>query len=414
MTTASPKIPREQLAPGAYWAILIGAAVMLTLAMGMRQSFGLFQPHIIKQLHITAADFSLAIAIQNIVWGLTQTFVGMVVDRVGARPVTVAGVFIYAAGLGLTLVATNTMVLTLGIGVCVGLALSCCASNVAMNVTSRTVSPVKRSFAMGAVSSAGSLGLMLTSPLAQGLITTEGWQVAMIAFLGLVAVMLPAAWSAGIADRLQVEKPGGPSQSIRQAISEATSHRGYVTLALAFFVCGLQLVFITTHLPTYLDICGMDPSVGAQALALIGLFNALGSLLFGWLGGRYSKRHLLGGIYILRSLFVTAYFMTTPSPTTTLIFAAAMGTLWLGVVPLVNGLVIHLFGLRYVGTLTGLAFFSHQVGSFIGAWGGGLIYTSLGSYEWAWKGAVIIGIMAGLAQMMMDIRPVERMRAEAA
>lgn len=402
-------IDRSQLAPVPYWAILIGAATMLTLAMGMRQSFGLFQPQIIKDLGITAADFSLAIAIQNIVWGVTQPFAGMLVDRYGARPVAVTGALIYALGLFITLNAQSTLVLTLGIGICIGLALSCCASNVAMSVTSRTVSPAQRSFAMGAVSAAGSLGLMLASPLAQSLITSGGWQVAMIAFIGLAAVMIPAAFSAGGADRIIAEKLAGPAQTMGQAVKEATSHTGYMAMAIAFFVCGLQLVFITTHLPTYLSICGIEPGVGAQALALIGLFNAFGSLLFGWLGGRYSKRFLLGGIYILRSLIITAYFMTTPTPTTTLLFAAAMGSLWLGVVPLVNGLVIHLFGLRYVATLTGLAFFSHQVGSFIGAWGGGLIYTSLGSYEWAWKGAVIIGLLAGALQMTMNIKPSKRM-----
>lgn len=409
MLHTSTKIHRTDLSPIPFWAILIGAATMLTLAMGMRQSFGLFQPHIIKDLGITAADFSLAIAIQNIVWGLTQPFVGMLVDKHGSRPIALSGALIYAAGLVLTLIAPSTLILTLGIGVCVGLALSCCASNVAMSVTSRTVSAAKRSFAMGAVSAAGSLGLMLASPLAQGLITGSGWKTAIVAFLALAVVMIPAAYCAGISDRLVVEKTAGPAQSIGEAVREATSHPGYVVMAIAFFVCGLQLVFITTHLPNYLSICGIDPGVGAQALALIGLFNAFGSLLFGWLGGRYSKRFLLGGIYVLRSLIITAYFMTTPTPTTTLVFAAAMGSLWLGVVPLVNGLVIHLFGLRYVATLTGLAFFSHQVGSFLGAWGGGLIYTSLGSYEWAWKGAVIIGILAGIMQMSMNLQPSKRL-----
>jgi predicted MFS family arabinose efflux permease len=409
MKLTSAKIHRADLTPIPFWAILIGAATMLTLAMGMRQSFGLFQPHIIKDLGITAADFSLAIAVQNIVWGVTQPFVGMLVDKYGARPIALTGVLIYAAGLTLTLIAPSTLVLTLGIGVCVGLALSCCASNIAMSVTSRTVSAAKRSFAMGAVSAAGSLGLMLASPLAQGLITSSGWKTAMVAFLALAAVMIPAAYSAGISDRLIIEQVAGPAQSIGAAVKEAASHPGYVVMAIAFFVCGLQLVFITTHLPNYLSICGIDPSVGAQALALIGLFNAFGSLLFGWLGGRYSKRFLLGGIYVLRSLIITAYFTSTPTPTTTLVFAAAMGSLWLGVVPLVNGLVIHLFGLRYVATLTGLAFFSHQVGSFLGAWGGGLIYTSLGSYEWAWKGAVIIGILAGIMQMTMNLQPSKRL-----
>ena len=409
MKPTAATIQRTDLQTIPFWAILIGAATMLTLAMGMRQSMGLFQPHIIKDLGITAADFSFAIALQNIVWGVTQPFVGMMVDKYGARPIAVSGALIYAAGLILTIIAPSTLVLTLGIGLCVGLALSCCASNVAMSVTSRTVSPAKRSFAMGAVSAAGSLGLMIASPLAQSMITTGGWKSAMLAFLALAVVMIPAAYSAGIADKLVVEKIAGPAQSIGEAVKEAASHPGYVVMAIAFFVCGLQLVFITTHLPNYLAICGIDPSVGAQALALIGLFNAFGSLAFGWLGGRYSKRFLLGGIYILRSIIITAYFMSTPTPTTTLIFAAAMGSLWLGVVPLVNGLVIHLFGLRYVATLTGLAFFSHQVGSFLGAWGGGLIYTSLGSYEWAWKGAVIIGILAGMMQMSMNLKPSKRL-----
>lgn len=409
MTQTSAKIHRANLSLIPFWAILIGAATMLTLAMGMRQSFGLFQPHILKDLDISAADFSLAIAIQNIVWGISQPFVGMMVDKYGSRPIALTGVLIYGVGLVLTIIAPSTLVLTLGIGVCVGFALSCCASNIAMSVTSRTVSAAKRSFAMGAVSAAGSLGLMLASPLAQSLITSSGWRTAMVAFLALAAVMIPAAYAVGISDRLIVEKVVGPAQSIFEAVKEATSHRGYVVMAIAFFVCGLQLVFITTHLPNYLSICGIDPSVGAQALALIGLFNAFGSLLFGWLGGRYSKRFLLGGIYVLRSLIITAYFMSTPTPTSTLVFAAAMGSLWLGVVPLVNGLVIHLFGLRYVATLTGLAFFSHQVGSFLGAWGGGLIYTSLGSYEWAWKGAVIIGILAGIMQMSMNLQPSKRL-----
>jgi predicted MFS family arabinose efflux permease len=409
MNSAKPLIDRSALSSNQTWVILVGAATMLTLAMGMRQSMGLFQTPIVKDLGITAADFSLAIAVQNIVWGLTQPFVGMLVDKYGSRPVALSGALIYAFGLVLAVNATNITVLTIGIGLCIGLALSCCASNVAMSVTSRTVSPAKRSFAMGAVSAAGSLGLMFASPLAQGLITGSGWTIALWAFVALAAVMIPAAWAASKADWIRPENIAGPAQSIGQALKEATSHSGYIVMALAFFVCGLQLVFITTHLPTYLAICGIDPSVGAQALALIGLFNAFGSLAFGWLGGRYSQRFLLGGIYVVRSLIVTAYFLVPPTPTSTLFFAAAMGSLWLGVVPLVNGLVIRLFGLRYVATLTGLAFFSHQVGSFIGAWGGGLIYTALGSYDWAWKGAVIIGILAGVAQMMMNIKPVARM-----
>ena len=410
----SAAMKQSELTRAQSWAIFGGAAVMLSLAMGMRQSWGLFQPHLIRDIGLTAADFSLAIAIQNIVWGLTQPFVGMVVDRFGVRPVAIAGVLIYAAGLLFSVFAHSALVFTLGAGLCIGLALSCTASNIAMTVTARTASPAKRMVAMGSVSAIGSLGLTLASPLAQSLISNYGWQVALFGFLVLAAVMLPAAFMAGGADRIEVEANTGAPQSISQAVKEAITHPGYLVLATAFFVCGLQLVFITTHLPTYLAICVMDPSLGANALALIGLFNVIGSYLFGWLGGRYSKRFLLGGIYVLRSFVVTAYFVVPPTPTTTLLFAAAMGMLWLGVVPLVSGLVVHLFGLRYMATISGIAFFSHQIGSFVGAWGGGLIYSTLGNYDRAWQGAVVIGFVAGLFQMTMNMRPSARLAAERA
>jgi predicted MFS family arabinose efflux permease len=395
-------------------SIMAGAALMLSLSMGMRQSLGLLQPHVVRDIAITAADFSFAIAIQNIVWGVTQPFVGMLADRAGLRPVMIAGVIIYAAGLVVMALSQSALMFTIGAGVCIGLGLSCTGSNLAMNVTARTVSILQRSVAMGAVSAAGSLGLVLASPLAQAMIGRGGWQLAIIAFMGLAAVMLPAALMAGRADRIDIDHGLGAAQTVGEAVREAAGHTGYIMMAVAFFVCGLQLVFLTTHLPSYLDLCGIDPSVTASALALIGLFNVFGSYLFGWLGGRYSKRGLLGGIYILRSLIMTAYFIAPPTPTGTLIFAAAMGSLWLGVIPLVNGLVVHLFGMRYMATLTGIAFFSHQLGSFIGAWGGGLIYGALGSYEWAWKSCVGIGLIAGALQMTMNTRPSARMAAERA
>lgn len=390
-------------------SILAGAAMMLSLAMGMRQSFGLFQPHMIREIGITAGDFSLALAIQNIVWGITQPIVGILADRYGFRKSTLVGCALYIGSLIIMINATSAFELILGSGIGVGLALSCTGSNPAMAVTSRTVSARRRSVAMGTVSAIGSLGLTFASPLAQTLIQTDGWQMALMAFVALAAAMLPAAFCAGGADRVRPEEAGA-AQSVGEAVSEALRHPGYVVMAIAFFVCGLQLVFLTTHLPTYLALCGMDPTLGASALALIGLFNVFGSYLFGWLGGRYSKRVLLGGIYVLRSLFITAYFITPPSATSTLVFAAAMGTLWLGVVPLVSGLVVHLFGLRYMATISGIAFFSHQLGSFVGAWGGGLIYDALGSYDLAWKLAVLIGLIAGSAQMMMNTTPPPRLR----
>ena len=391
-------------------AILGGAAVMLSLAMGMRQSMGLLQPHVVRDLAITAADYSLAIAIQNMVWGFTQPFTGAVVDRYGARPVALFGVLVYLAGLIITSQATSAWMITLGIGVCVGLALSCTASNLAMNVTARAVTPAQRSVAMGAVSAAGSLGLVLASPLAQAMIQRGGWTLALTAFCALAVVMIPAAFMAGGADQVEAERDDN-RQTLSDALREAFGHSGYVTLAVAFFVCGLQLVFLTTHLPSYLDLCGIDPSVTASALALIGLFNVFGSYLCGWLGGRYPRHLLLGGVYILRSAIITVYFLLPPTPLSTLIFAAAMGTLWLGVVPLVNGLVVQLFGLKFMATLTGVAFFSHQLGSFLGAWGGGVIFQAIGSYDRAWQAAVVIGLLAGAFQISMNTRPSARWQA---
>ena len=390
--------------------ILGGAAVMLSLAMGMRQSMGLLQPHVVRDLAITAADYSLAIAIQNMVWGVTQPFTGAVVDRYGARPVALFGVLVYLAGLIITSQATSAWMITLGIGVCVGLALSCTASNLAMNVTARAVTPARRSVAMGAVSAAGSLGLVLASPLAQAMIQRGGWTLALAAFCALAVVMIPAALMAGGADQVEAERDDN-RQTLSDALREAFGHSGYVTLAVAFFVCGLQLVFLTTHLPSYLDLCGIDPSVTASALALIGLFNVFGSYLCGWLGGRYPRHLLLGGVYILRSAIITVYFLLPPTPLSTLIFAAAMGTLWLGVVPLVNGLVVQLFGLKFMATLTGVAFFSHQLGSFLGAWGGGVIFQAIGSYDRAWQAAVGIGLAAGAFQLSMNTRPSARSQA---
>ncbi|MDB5521125.1 MAG: major facilitator superfamily 1 [Tardiphaga sp.] len=396
---------QAQLTSFQRWSILAGAAILLSLAMGMRQSFGLFQPSVIRDVGITTADFSLATALQNVVWGVSQPMVGLIADRFGARWVMLSGVVIYAAGLVIMMIATSALMFTLGAGLCIGLALSCTASSMTMTVTSRTVTAAKRSVAMGAVSAVGSLGLVIASPLAQTLISTAGWQVALIGFLGLVAVMLPAAFFAGRADEIELAKADETDQKIGAVVQSALGHSGFVVMAIAFFVCGLQLVFITTHLPNYLAICGLDPSLGATALAIIGLFNVFGSYAFGYLGGRYPKQYLLGGIYIVRSVSLAAYFWFPASAASTMVFAAIMGSLWLGVVPLVNGLVAQLFGLRFMATLTGIAFLSHQAGSFIGAWGGGMIYDRLGSYDRAWQAAVLIGLIAGAFQILMNVRP---------
>ncbi len=395
-------------------SVITGASIMISLSMGMRQSMGLFMQPITSEHVLTVGDFTLAIALQNIIWGLTQPFVGALSDRFGVRYVTLAGGILHAAGMGLVLLMPGALGFTIGAGLIVGVALSCTTMSVCLSAAARTVSPAKRSVVLGIVSGAGSLGTLIVAPVAERLIAYDGWQVAIVAFIGLGAAMIPAVFMTAGADRVPRQAMASESANLSEALTEAFGHGGYVTMALAFFVCGLQLVFITNHVPTYLAICGMDPTLSAWMLGTIGLFNIFGSLLFGWLGGRYPKQILLGLVYILRSLILATYFMVPVSPLSTILFGAFMGTLWLGVVPLVNGLVAEIFGLRFMGMLSGIAFFSHQVGSFLGVWGGGVIYESLGSYDLAWQMAVGVGLTAGIAQLMMTVRPTARMAAAVA
>jgi predicted MFS family arabinose efflux permease len=394
--------------------ILAGAAVMMTLAMGMRQSLGLFQTPASQGLGIAVTDFALAVSIQQVAWGVTQPFAGALADRYGTRWVGVAGSILYIAGLLLTATAQNATMVTLGAGVLIGTALSCTSSGVTANIAARVVVPTRRTLAFGIVSAMGSIGALVTAPMADFLIKADGWRTGLFAFVALGVVMIPAAIVGGGADKLPNSTAQDRALTFRGALAEAGGHSGYVVMACAYFVCGLQLVFLTTHLPTYLASCGMDPAYGAWALALIGGFNILSSWGFGWLGDRFPKRLLLGALYLLRSLTLAAYFLFPPTPVTTLLFAATMGMLWLGVIPLVNGLVAQIFGLRYLSTLTGVAFLGHQAGSFFGAWGGGFIFDWLGSYDLAWKLAVLIGLIAGTAQLLMNDRPTARVAAQAA
>jgi predicted MFS family arabinose efflux permease len=396
--------------------VLIGASVMLTIGMGMRQAFGLFITPVTKDIAVTVTDFAFALAVQNIVWGATQPFTGAFADKFGCRAITVFGSVLFAAGLAVTMAATGPLTLLLGMGVMIGLAMSCVSLSLALAASAKVVTPARRSMVLGLVSSAGSLGSFVSAPLAQALIVNYGWKAAILGFLALCTIMIPAAWFVGAMDKASPRPlPGAMDRdaglSLKGALREALQHRGYIIMAIAFFVCGLQLVFLTTHLPAFLALCGQSPQLSATALATIGGFNAVGCYLLGWLGGKLPKQYLLGGVYILRSLFFIAYFTTPVTPTTTVIFAAAMGLLWLGTAPLVSGLIGHIFGLRYMATLSGMAFFSHQLGSFIGAWGGGLLFDALGNYDVAWKIGVAIGLSAGIAQLFMETRPTERMAA---
>jgi predicted MFS family arabinose efflux permease len=389
--------------------ILSSAALMLSIAMGLRQSLGLFQIPIVQDLGLQAADFAMAIAVQNLIWGFTQPFAGALVDRFGPRLVAIIGALLYAAGLATTATASNATMILLGSGVLIGIALSCTTSGIASNVAARVILPQRRSLGFGLVSAAGSMGTFFAAPLGQAMIEAAGWRLALAAFFGLGLLMLPAAFLAGRAARLPNSSASDKDLTLAGALREARRHSGYVVMSLAFFVCGLQLVFLTTHLPSYLTLCGMDPMLGAEALAVIGLFNVIGSWGFGWLGDRYSKRTLLGAIYIVRSLAMAVYFLLPVSPASTLTFAAVMGLTWLGVIPLVNGLVVEMFGIKFLSTLTGIAFLSHQVGSFLGAWGGGAIYDWLGSYDRALQAGVIVGLIAGLAQLLAHDRPTRRL-----
>jgi MFS family permease len=379
------------------WVILAGAAMLLSLGMGLRQSLGLFLTPVTRDLAITAAEFTLSIAVQNIVWGLSQAPVGALADRFGLRVTMLAGAVLYVIGLGVMAAAHGTAEL-LASGALIGVALSCTASSLAMTAAARAVPEHRRSKMLGLVSAVGSVGTLLVPLVTQTLLANHAWQVGALFFVALAAAMLPAGYLAGGVDRLPVL--GAGKVSMREMVGQAMRHRRFLVMSGAYFVCGLNLVFLATHLPTYLALCGQDPMLSAQAIAVIGGVNCLGSLAAGWLGARYPKHVLLGLLYILRAFAFTAYFMLPPTPATTLLFAAAMGMLWLSVAPLVTGMVAEMFGTRYMATLLGIAFVMHQVGSSLGAWGGGLIFDLTGSYDWAWKIGVLIGFMAGVVQIL--------------
>jgi predicted MFS family arabinose efflux permease len=384
-------------------AILICASIMLTLSMGLRQSLGLFMQPMTRDVALTVSEFTFAIAIQNLAWGLAQPFTGALVVRLGFRSVMVAGGVLYVLGLACLAMAQGVVMVTLGAGVLIGVALACNASSIANSVASRAVSPAVRSTVLGLVSAAGSLGAMLAAPIGQYLQTAFDWRAGVLGFMVLAVALIPAGWIAGRVDRVALPAPE-PSQvaeesDARKMAFAALRHLPFLVMTAAFFVCGMQLVFLTTHLPSYLDLCGMDPMLSAQALGMIGGFNILGSLFFGWAGGRWSKTALLGMLYISRSLVLAWFFSAPPTPGTTLLFSGLMGFLWMGVSPLFAGAVAEMFGLRWQAMIQGIAFFSHQMGSFLGAFGGGMVYDAFGSYELAWRFGVGLGLVAGIVQV---------------
>jgi MFS family permease len=378
--------------------ILAGTAIMLTLGMGIRQSMGLFVTPVSKDLAISVADFTLALAIQNVVWGVTQAFVGGLADRFGLRITMMTGAAIYVAGLTVMATAQGAAALSVA-GALTGIALSCTATSLAIAACARSVSAERRTMTLGVVAAIGSLGTLVFPILTQTLLTNHPWQLPAWLFVAMAVAMLPAAFMSGAADRIPA--PPSTATSFREVLGQAMRSRPFLVMAGAYFVCGLNLVFITTHLPSYLALCGQDPMLSATALAAIGGTSALGSLATGWLGGRYPKHVILGLLYILRSLMIAVYFVMPPTPASTLLFAAAIGLLWWpGLAPLIGGIVADIFGTRYLATLIGLAFVVHQFGSSLGAWGGGLIFDLSGAYDFAWQTGTLIGFLAGVVQIV--------------
>jgi predicted MFS family arabinose efflux permease len=392
----------------AFIVLLVLSGTIISICMGLRQSLGLFVRPMAIDAGVSAATFGFAIALQNIVWGISQPFVGALADKYGPRPILIWTALLYAGGLLLMVFWHDAAGMNVA-GFMLGIGTSGTAFGVLMGVVSRATPEARRSQTVGLVAAAGSLGTMILAPVGQGLINGFGWQTAMIGFAGIASLMVLFALPIkGLAVALNADAaPAGAvkAQSLGDALRQALGHRGYLFMTLAFFACGFQLVFITTHLPAYLQLCGIAPGVSATALGLIGLFNTIGTYCFGLLGARYSQKHLLALIYLLRTLFIVAFLAMPISATSTLIFAAAMGTLWLGVSPLVTGILARVFGLTHFGTLYGVVFLSHQFGSFFGAWMGGIVFARTGSYDFAWGALIAIGLAAFTLQWLMDDRP---------
>ena len=383
--------------------LLVLSGVIISICIGLRQSLGIFMRPMTLEFGISAATFGFSIALQNIVWGVSQPFVGAVADRYGARPVLIATALVSAAGLALMVFAKAFPGALSLAGFLAGIGTAGTGFGVLIGTVSRVTPPERRVQTVGIVAAAGSLGTMVLAPLGQWMIDGFGWKSAMFAFAAIAASM--AILSLPIREGSPTHAIETKKQKLGEAVREAMSHRGYLFMTMAFFACGFQLVFITTHLSTYLQICGVPPGVAASALGLIGLCNAIGTYCFGLLGARFSQKHLLALIYLLRTAIIIVFLLAPISQTSTLIFAAAMGFLWLGVAPLITGIIGRVFGLTHFNTLYGIVFLSHQVGSFFGAWMGGIVFDRFGNYDVAWGALIAVGLTAFTLQWLMDEQP---------
>ncbi|WP_112663228.1 MFS transporter [Microvirga flavescens] len=390
--------------------VLAGCLIAL-ITFGPRASAGLFQIPMTAEFGWGRDVFSLAIAVQNLLWGVGQPFAGAIADRFGSLRVLCVGALLYALGLVVMAYATTPGVLNLGAGVLIGFGLSGCSFNLVLGAFSKLLPEQWRPMAFGAGTAAGSFGQFLFPPIGNVLIDTLGWHQTLVVFAASVLLVMPlslAVATRSIAGKTEGAAAAVPGQSITQALSEAFRHRSYVLLVLGFFTCGFQLAFITAHLPAYIRDAGLSASIGGWTLAVIGLANAFGSLSSGWLSTRMSKRWLLAWIYLGRSVAIAAFILLPASPLTSIAFGVSIGLLWLSTVPPTSSLVMLMFGTRYMAMLYGFAFFSHQVGGFLGVLLGGMFYEAYGSYTLVWWLSIALGIISALINLPIKEKPVER------
>jgi predicted MFS family arabinose efflux permease len=376
--------------------VLICGALIVTVSMGIRHGFGLWLQPITSERNWSRETFAFAIAVQNLMWGFTGPFAGMLADRYGAFKVLLAGSVLYAGGLVLMALATSGMAFTGSAGLLLGMAQAGTTYAVVYGVIGRNVAPEKRSWAMGVAAAAGSFGQFLMVPVENWLIRDFGWQNALFVLGCLALAIMPLAF--GLKEPRQPAAIGH-QQSIGQAVREAFAYPSFQLLMAGYFVCGFQVVFIGVHMPSYLKDQGLSPEVATYALALIGLFNVFGTYAAGTLGQRLAKRHILAAIYLLRSVAIVAFLLAPLTPTSVYVFSAVMGVLWLSTVPPTNAVVAQIFGVQYLSMLGGFVFFSHQIGSFLGVWLGGMLYDSTGSYDVVWWIAVALGVFAALVNL---------------
>ena len=386
--------------------VLACGGIILTISLGIRHGFGLYLQPMTMELGIGREVFAIALAIQNLVYGFAQPFTGMIADKYGAGRVLVSGTLLYALGLFLMSSATTSLELNLSAGLLIGVGLSCSGFSIVYGVVGRAFSAGKRTAALGIAGAAGSFGQFAMVPYGQLLIGTMGWHTALLILAATVMLVVPL--SGALVEDKKEQARQFHKQSIREALREALGHRGYVLLCLGYTVCGFQLMFISVHFPAYLLDQRMTPETGMIALALIGLFNVFGSYVWGWLGGRYTKKYLLSLLYFTRAALVAVFIALPVSPLTVYLFAAIIGFLWLGTVPLTGGLIAHVFGVKYFATLTGIAFLFHQIGSSLGIWLAGYLFDTTGSYQVMWLLTIAMGILAALINLPIDDRQIVR------